>query len=664
MQRLGGARLCHFTVSAIGLAVLVACATLALCLPRAQGSVPGDEDATFGAQGGVFSPVSPDSPQAPAFAEQDSDGTIVVAEQVKLPQPANSYPIDLFRYTASGAPTGFVNDTGRAQTAPPLSTPNGLKDLKIIHDEGGADDGQIVMAVNSPTHGGYYQSVSKDGADPVQQDSIAPPTCANAQMRAARVESATTIVAGFDCTDGSIVVRWTKGTPSARAIGDLSSVVDGIQDVEFGPGTIYVLGKDPDTAGASVVVRLKPLDDGLTLEPDDTYGTDGVVHLPGNPVDMVVDTDGRAYAWTKAVGSAATTWDIYRRTSAGDPDPTWGSPTGRARVTNTRLTSAVEPAKLMIGAGGQLYAEGIANASHITPLALLTGAGALDPTWGSGGVKQLTFTGSGTAGNFYEPVIQDDGKVLVPYDVQAPLTMSRSLGGAPAGFSIGLARLQLVGNETFSDDFAGFSNQSGANGGSTGPTTCGRRSISLVRAFSRGGKVELQGLVGSAFYGEKVTVYASTGHGYHKVKSTTATRIGTFATRVRRPRGRRFAKTRYVAKASTARSPALKLPQSLKSTSIKQRNGRITVRGTIKRGLVGHRRRAVKIQRLVCGHYKTVGSARPTRRGRYRVTFDAPRLSGVAYFRARGVVLNKTRRGHYVVQYARAVRIRLTGQTG
>ena len=87
------------------------------------------------------------------------------------------------------------------------------------------------------------------------------------------------------------------------------------------------------------------------------------------------------------------------------------------------------------------------------------------------------------------------------------------------------------------------------------------------------------------------------------------------------------------------------------------------VRGHVKRSLLG-RRNPVVVKRLVCGRYRSVGSAKPDRKGHYVVRFTVPSNVGAALFRAETTVLNKPGSRRYVKQYARAIRIKLTDQTG
>jgi hypothetical protein len=87
------------------------------------------------------------------------------------------------------------------------------------------------------------------------------------------------------------------------------------------------------------------------------------------------------------------------------------------------------------------------------------------------------------------------------------------------------------------------------------------------------------------------------------------------------------------------------------------------LRGRVKRALLG-RRNTVVIKRLVCGRYRKVGQAKPDRNGNYVARFSVPANVTVALFRAESLVLNKPHSRRYVKQYARAISITLTSQTG
>ena len=199
------------------------------------------------------------------------------------------------------------------------------------------------------------------------------------------------------------------------------------------------------------------------------------------------------------------------------------------------------------------------------------------------------------------------------------------------------------------------------------PTICGRRAISLVRADIRGSKVKLTGLVGSRFYGKTVTIQTdpqgAKSSKFTKTTTAKASRTGSFSVRVPKPDSDERASVRYRAVIGSAKSPALKLPQSLTSRSVKSAKGTITVKGKVKLSVLGKANK-VKIRRLVCGRYRTVGSAKPDARGNYTITFKGTAIRGVAFYRAESKVLRKPGSKVYVIQYARAIAIKTTSQTG
>jgi hypothetical protein len=205
--------------------------------------------------------------------------------------------------------------------------------------------------------------------------------------------------------------------------------------------------------------------------------------------------------------------------------------------------------------------------------------------------------------------------------------------------------------------------------GAAPAASCVRRPISLVRADVRGRNVVLTGLVAPQYVGHSIKILANystarTG----RLNTLTAVKSGAdgqFTATVRRPARTQFIHARYRAQVDQFRSQALKLPQALTSSSVKQTGAQIVVRGHVKRTLLG-RGNPVVVKRLVCGRYRSVGSAKPDRKGNYAVRFSVPANVSAALFRAESLVLNKARgKGkHYVKQYARAISITLTNQTG
>jgi hypothetical protein len=196
---------------------------------------------------------------------------------------------------------------------------------------------------------------------------------------------------------------------------------------------------------------------------------------------------------------------------------------------------------------------------------------------------------------------------------------------------------------------------------------CVRRSISLVSAEVKGNNVVLSGLVAPQLAGKPVRIlanYAPVGAGrLNRLASVRSNAAGEFTAKVRRPSRKHLKSARFRAQVDNFRSIALKLPQSLSSRSVKQVGGQIELRGHVKRSLLG-RRNTVTVKRLVCGRYRTVGKAKPNRNGNYVARFSVPANVTVALFRAESRVLNKAGSHRYVKQYARAIKITLTNQTG
>jgi CSLREA domain-containing protein len=197
---------------------------------------------------------------------------------------------------------------------------------------------------------------------------------------------------------------------------------------------------------------------------------------------------------------------------------------------------------------------------------------------------------------------------------------------------------------------------------------CGKRQISLVRADAKGRRVVLSGLVSQANNGKSVQLFANYST-KKKAKGGRFTRLATvrasakngqFTARLKRPPARLFNKARFFARVGKARSVALKLPQSLASSSVRKVGSNIELRGTVKRSVLG-KRNAIVVRRIVCGRYQSAGTAKPSKRGRYVVRFPAPKVGAAALYRAETRVLARPRSKRYVKQFARALGITLAG---
>jgi hypothetical protein len=190
---------------------------------------------------------------------------------------------------------------------------------------------------------------------------------------------------------------------------------------------------------------------------------------------------------------------------------------------------------------------------------------------------------------------------------------------------------------------------------------CGRRKISLVRADVKGSKVQLSGFVTTALAGQKITLsvrYLKKGGKAEKLGTVRAAPDGSFHGRVKKPKKRAFTLARYRARIGKAKSVELKLPQSLASSSLKRVGGnRLELRGRVDRKLLG-KGNAVVVKRILCGRYRIVGQAKPSKNGKYAVRFPAPTtMTGSALYRAESKVLARPGSKRYVRQFARAIGI-------
>jgi hypothetical protein len=125
---------------------------------------------------------------------------------------------------------------------------------------------------------------------------------------------------------------------------------------------------------------------------------------------------------------------------------------------------------------------------------------------------------------------------------------------------------------------------------------------------------------------------------------------------VRKPAGRLVKLARYRAQVQNQRSVELKLPQSLASTSLKRVGATLELRGQVDRELLG-KGNPIVIKRILCGRYRTVGQAKPNKKGAYVVRFPAPQAQGSALYRAETKVLARPGSKRYVKQFARAIGI-------
>ncbi len=200
---------------------------------------------------------------------------------------------------------------------------------------------------------------------------------------------------------------------------------------------------------------------------------------------------------------------------------------------------------------------------------------------------------------------------------------------------------------------------------------CGRRTISLVRADLRAGRSGSAGWWSAKVAGKRVTILANYGGrqglGLHQERATVKpSSNGQFSASAGAPAEAAVHQGALPgARGHQPLEPSLKLPQSLASDSIKEVGRERVVTGKVDRGFLVGKRNPVVIQRIVCGRYRTVGGRSPSRSGRVRRAVQGTRAGH------RGAVPGAGGRcwygrgsKRYVRQFARALGITLTGQSG
>ena len=173
----------------------------------------------------------------------------------------------------------------------------------------------------------------------------------------------------------------------------------------------------------------------------------------------------------------------------------------------------------------------------------------------------------------------------------------------------------------------------------------------------------LSGVVSPSLAGKKVTLTSRLGRKSKRLATVKPKADGTFSASVPNPPRSQRIKIRYRASVSGTNSVALKLPQTLATSSVRRAGGQIVVTGKVQRDRLG-KRNPVQVRRILCGRTKLVGSAKPSPSGAYTIRFNAPSSGDFAFYRAESSVLAKPGSKRYVKQFARGVTIKLGGATG
>ena len=431
--------------------------------------------------------------------------------------------------------------------------------------------------------------------------------------------------------------------------------------------------------------------------------TGGSEELDGLPVDLAVDSQARPVVWTEDVNPALPPdgnnhWIVWRLKALDlTLDTSWGD-NGKATITDPRLAFATGGAVqdevkvnfLTVRAGNKVLATGRNDDGSTNGIiAGLTNGGDTDTGFATSGFKEFEYSANNEFLRIGEPTLQSDGKVLVPHTSGGGFEDRPALRIAPPPSDdqyVGVTRLVGPpggggggGGPPPPDDEPSNPNPAHDSDRSrrttlardperNRPAICGRRAISLVRADVRGKKVKLTGLVGSALFGKRVTIQTdpkgARNSAFTTTTTVTASSTGAFTATVDRPKRSDFVSVRYRARSGGATSKSLKLPQRLTSRSVKSAKNTITVKGRVKKSVLGRRNNVIDPPADLWSLPQ--GRQRQARRdGKYTVTFPLTKSSDeVAFYRAEARVLRKRGSKVYVIQYARAIVIRTTGQTG
>lgn len=470
--------------------LLVWCATSATSAQAA-----GEDDASFGDAGVVYAPIGSSS-WVPPVVDQAPNGDVIAATgnepyinrggQCAERGTCNDV-LQLARFTASGVPTGLSGGTGRSQIP--------VEGDGVLLDIGGMADGRIVVAghlfpVEEDRGEGDFDDerlalgiVGADGEQDARATFTAPDSCGDkyrdAYPIAAEIVGLKVFVLWAGCYSGEVLASYDFADEDIDEVALSSFSFDAI-DLATGPGgTVYTLARGTvlTRAGAprgepsfSIVEKFAQSD----LEADTAWGEfGGVGALQGEPVDVDVDSSGRAVVWhgenqIRARGEVEddTAWQFRRLDAEGVPDDGYGTG-GLVRLAGdafgpigcvdeypqdcpkmNHMVAMPDGRVVAMGFDDSIFAGSRLQAGlgATRTVIRLTAAGALDPVWDGDGIRSFGFTpsDSGVFQWVHAIALQDDGKVLVPF-VASQSTNERVPAPEGRELAMGVARLNTDG---------------------------------------------------------------------------------------------------------------------------------------------------------------------------------------------------------------------------
>jgi uncharacterized delta-60 repeat protein len=411
-------------------------AAVLVCTAHYAAAQAGSLDPTFGTNGIVATSLR----TASSFALQ-SDGKIVLAGLGDL---GDGVADTLIRLNTNGSLDTSFGESGVANFTPPgiTAAPNGFFAMAI------QPNGEIVAAeVTTTEQGGYYSfvqvvRVESNGSLDASFGSGGFTTTTSIPFTPYDVSGTQALALALQ-SDGSILVASSYSNLMARftssgqldatfGSGGLVNLADQGPNTSFAPTRIVVEtnGKILVTSGG---VPPTPLVQAGTIglynsngSLDRTLGAAGTVASVASASALLQQTDGKivvAGSLTSKLNlppaSSAVGFGVVRYTSSGVVDKSFGR--GGVTVadfgTNAPLSGAFAVA---IQSNGELVAGGAAaqgpfNLSFNSPFALarFTSSGALDTSFGSGGLVTTTLvSGSGVYSYVNGLAIQSDGKIV------------------------------------------------------------------------------------------------------------------------------------------------------------------------------------------------------------------------------------------------------------
>lgn len=219
---------------------------------------------------------------------------------------------------------------------------------------------------------------------------------------------------------------------------------------------------------------------------------------------------------------------------------------------------------------------------------------------------------------------------------QRALRVEASIAGTPiADVVLGEATVTSTGAQCAAAP-------SSAAGVAESALRCTKRRLVLIDVLP-GRRVRLVGAADRRFSGRRVSIFFT--HTGRRVATAVVGRDGMFRTTAKMPprsiRGTNRA--RYQARIGRERSLRLKLQRRMIVRSVRVRNGRVRISGTVRRPLA-KRIRTIEIRRRVsCRRSVVVKRFKPNRRGNFSVVVKAPPSQLAAVYRA-ATRVRKTRR--------------------